>query len=107
MNDSYDIAQIFADNLRSLRKRKNISQMELSARTGLSQTFINNIENCRKWVSPETMSLLCKELEAYPAELFATSDLPDSATAYRAFKEGERLKQELQEILSRYGDIGT
>jgi transcriptional regulator with XRE-family HTH domain len=57
----------------TLRKQNNLSQLELAEKADLSLTFINNIENGKKWVSPETLSILCAVLNAYPFEFFVTT----------------------------------
>ncbi|ULQ59660.1 helix-turn-helix domain-containing protein [Brucepastera parasyntrophica] len=101
-NKNYDILHIFGENLRRLRKKHRISQLELSSRTDLSHTFINNIENGKKWISPQTLTILCKELHAYPFEFFLTNDLLDSNSVYLALAEKSNLIFELDEIIAKY-----
>ncbi len=102
MKKDYNILSIVGNNLRILRNRKNISQLELSSRTGLSHTFINNIENGKKWISAQTLEILSIELGAYPFEFFLTPDVPDSESGYRSKKIQEQMILELDEMLSRY-----
>ena len=51
MKDS-KIKNLFGFNLKRLRKQKKISQIELSEKVDLAFTFISDIENGKKWVSP-------------------------------------------------------
>lgn len=51
-----EVRRIFAENLKKLRKQKGLSQLKLSNEMQIAFTFINDIENCKKWVSPETIA---------------------------------------------------
>lgn len=102
MKQTYNLTQIVGNNLRNLRKKRNLSQLEMSAKTNLSHTFINNIENGKKWVSHKTLAIFCRELNAYPFEFFLTDDIPDLNTRYKTETEHNHLILELAEILSRY-----
>ncbi len=51
-----DVRKIFAENLRNLRKQKGLSQLRLANEIHMAFTFINDIENCKKWISPETIA---------------------------------------------------
>ncbi|MBE6347548.1 MAG: helix-turn-helix transcriptional regulator [Spirochaetaceae bacterium] len=46
----------FAKNLKKIRKLKGLSQLKLANELQMAFTFINDIENCKKWVSPETLA---------------------------------------------------
>ena len=54
--EEMEIRQIFADNLKKIRKQRGLSQLKLSNEIQMAFTFINDIENCKKWVSPETLA---------------------------------------------------
>ena len=54
--EEIEVRQIFANNLKKLRKQKGLSQLKLSNEIQMAFTFINDIENCKKWVSPETIA---------------------------------------------------
>lgn len=51
-----EIKKLFGYNLKRIRKAKNISQMQLALKVDMHFTFINAIENGKKWVSPESIS---------------------------------------------------
>ena len=61
-----NIRYLFAKNLRRLRTIANLSQVSLAAQAGLTHNFINDIENGKKWVSPETIAKLACVLKAEP-----------------------------------------
>jgi transcriptional regulator with XRE-family HTH domain len=73
--DGIEIRRIFARNLKRLRDLQNVSQLELSSRTGLTHNFINDIENCRKWVSPETLAKFAIALRVQPFQFFLSEFL--------------------------------
>jgi len=102
MKQNYDIKQIVADNLRKLRNNSNLSQLELATRTGLTQTFVNNIENRKRWISARTLALFCKELDAYPFQFFLTDDIPGPDSGYAAIQENAKFMNALQELIATY-----
>lgn len=54
--EAMEVRAIFAENLKKLRRQKGLSQMKLANELQMAFTFINDIENCKKWVSPETLA---------------------------------------------------
>ena len=73
MNSS-KVRKLFGYNLKRLRKQKKISQIELSEKVDLAFTFISDIENGKKWVSPETIEKLSKFLDVEVYQFFLTED---------------------------------
>ena len=65
-----NIRSLFSKNLRRLRNIANLSQVNLAARANLTHNFINDIENGKKWVSPETIGKLANALKAEPYQFF-------------------------------------
>lgn len=66
----YEIRILFGQNMKRFRKEKNISQMQLAEKADLTFNFINDIENGKKWISPNTLSKLCTALEVQPYHFF-------------------------------------
>ena len=62
--------QYVIDKIKSIRIRKGISQMELSLRSNLSQSFIVNIEKGRKQPSVLTLIRIAEALEVNPQDFF-------------------------------------
>jgi transcriptional regulator with XRE-family HTH domain len=65
-----DINILFGKNLKRIRTQKNISQLTLANMAELAHTFINDIENGRKWISSETLARLSNALEIEPYQFF-------------------------------------
>ncbi|MDR0562562.1 MAG: helix-turn-helix domain-containing protein [Spirochaetaceae bacterium] len=68
--DGRNVRTLFSNNLRRLRSLQNISQLSLANRAGLTHNFINDIENCKKWVSPQTIAKLAAVLHVEPYQFF-------------------------------------
>jgi transcriptional regulator with XRE-family HTH domain len=82
MKDRYDemgIRSLVAQNLKRLRELRNMSQITLSGISGLTHNFINDIENCTKWISAKTIAKLASALEVEPYQFFLPGSLPDDA----------------------------
>lgn len=92
-----EIREIFAKNLKIFRAEQKISQMALAEKANVAQNFINDIENCKKWISPATLSKLCKALGIMPYQLF----LP-VATVQKT--ESDLIKQFSNEVINSIVD---
>jgi transcriptional regulator with XRE-family HTH domain len=62
--------QFVIDKIKSIRMKKGISQMELSLRSNLSQSFIANIEKGKKQPSVVTLIRIAEALEVNPQDFF-------------------------------------
>ena len=65
-----NIRSLFSKNLRRLRGIANLSQVNLAAAANLTHNFVNDIENGKKWVSPETLAKLASALRVEPYQFF-------------------------------------
>ena len=92
-----DIREIFSRNLRHFRSLKNLSQFALSNKAGLAHNFVNDIENRKKWVSPETIAKLATVLEVEPYQLFITNPLDGKQTT--------RIHSYLDELNDRFSEV--
>ena len=100
----HDIQTLFGNNLRQIRRKNNLSQMGLSDKTGKSHTFINNMENGKKWASPETLCALCNELNVPAYEFFLTDDIRKENSAINIKSKHTQLLENIREMVSRYGE---
>jgi transcriptional regulator with XRE-family HTH domain len=66
-----DVRVMLSRNLKRLRAKKNLSQLNLGIEAGLTHNFINDIESGKKWVSPKTLAALASALDTRPHEFFA------------------------------------
>lgn len=66
-----EVRKILAQNLKDLRKQFGLSQQKLANELQMAMTFINDIENCKKWVSPETLAKFSMFFNVPVGALFA------------------------------------
>lgn len=64
--------EIFARNLKTLRRARGWSQEELAHRAGLDRTYISSLERQKYAPTLEVLDKLAIALEASPAELIST-----------------------------------
>lgn len=69
-----EIKELFGYNLKRLRKAQNLSQMELANKLDMHFTFISDIENGKKWVSPETIAKISSLLKTEPYQFLLPKD---------------------------------
>ena len=82
-------------SIRRIRKEKKLSQLELSVRAGMSQSFIANLELGKKEPSVMTLIRIADALEASPRDFF-----PESSSSNTADMK-KQIKQEIKELLER------
>ena len=82
--------QYTIEKIKSIRVKKGISQMELSLRSNLSQSFIANIEKGKKQPSVLTLLRIADALEVNPQEFFPESIDSDSK---------EQAKEKIRKLL--------
>ena len=61
------------NKIKTIRTKKGISQMELSLRSNLSQSFIVNVEKGKKQPSVLTLIRIAEALEVNPQDFFPES----------------------------------
>ncbi|MDR1143532.1 MAG: helix-turn-helix domain-containing protein [Spirochaetaceae bacterium] len=93
-----DIRKIFGANLKLFRTRKGLSQLALSAKSGLAHNFVNDIENRKKWVSPETIAKLAAVLDVEPYQLLMANPL-DGKQTKRIHVYLDELKDSFNEVV--------
>lgn len=62
------------ENIRKHRVANSFSQVKLAEATGLSVTFVQNVEAGKRWVGPKTVSTLARALKISESELFLDCD---------------------------------
>ncbi len=63
------LVNIFANNLKTQRKKKGISQEELAAICGLHRTYIGAVERAERNISIKNIEKISVALEIQPFEL--------------------------------------
>ncbi|MDR1446282.1 MAG: helix-turn-helix domain-containing protein [Treponema sp.] len=74
-----DIRLLFGRNLKRLREMHNISQFGLANMTGLTNAFINDIENSKRGISEKTLAKLSSALNVAPYRFFLPEKIPDDS----------------------------
>ncbi|MBQ7158382.1 MAG: helix-turn-helix transcriptional regulator [Treponema sp.] len=97
-----EIRDLFGYNLKRIRKLQNISQMQLAEKIDMNFTFINAIENGKKWVSPESIAKFTQALNVEAYQFFLPRDYrfeqsPDIAAFTKDLQDNFAL------LKSRYG----
>ena len=69
--DIRDQLQRVVERIKSIRTKKGVSQMELSLRSNLSQSFIANVEKGKKQPSVLTLLRIADALEVNPQDFFS------------------------------------
>jgi len=98
---NYDYASVLAKNIKRIRNKLGMSQMELALQADVSIAFINAIENKQKWVSASTLSKITDALSAAPYELFLTDDVNEEDLNIIAGRHNE-LITDLNKLLKKY-----
>jgi len=78
------------DKIKEIRTKKGISQMDLSLRSNLSQSFIANIEKRKKQPSVVTLIRIADALEVNPHDFFPELIEKD---------EKEHVKEKIKKLL--------
>ena len=94
-----EVRQVLSANLRRLRKQRGLSQLKLANELQMAMTFINDIENCKKWVSPETLAKFATFYNMPISEFFATDAEQMPATPVNVPLLFETLTSELNDTL--------
>jgi len=69
-NGMTDLHRSLAANLKNLRARWGFSQAELAERSGVSVSYVGEIEMALKWPQAEILERLSKALHVKPYQLF-------------------------------------
>lgn len=105
-----EIRTLFGHNLKRFRKEKDISQMQLAEKADLTFNFINDIENGKKWISPNTLAKLSSALDVQPYHFFLSvqsvqNDKYCKDETLSAFSDDvlNQISKILRETVERYG----
>jgi len=77
-----NLQTILGANLRRYRNLLKFSQVKFAKKVAISVPFLSDIENGKKWASPNTLMKMSKVLDIDVYELLKPENkLPDDATA--------------------------
>lgn len=102
--------ELFIKNLRFYRKKRGLSQLDLSEKIEISPNYLNAVENGKNFPSPEVVQAITEILDILPYHLFLESPVKippcDDAEKTRMIQELADIKQklvrEIDDIIQKY-----
>lgn len=70
MEELIDIPKLFGENLKKIRKQKNLTQSELAEKLDVTQKHLSVIETGTQFASATLISKIAHVLDVTPSELF-------------------------------------
>ena len=75
-----DLRDILSTNLKKYRTYRKLTQAEFAEKIDISIPFLSDVENGKKWVSPNTLAKMADTLDIEAYELLKPEQiLPDNA----------------------------
>ncbi|MDR0321732.1 MAG: helix-turn-helix transcriptional regulator [Treponema sp.] len=100
--DEKYIYRLISSNIKRLRSVQNISQLELALSAGLTHNFINDIENCKKGVSAQTLAKLSVALSCEPHQFFLPEGTSNNEVMVYVKDFNDSLQKVLGELTRQY-----
>ncbi len=102
------IQELLARNIKEARGRLKLTQEMLAERTGLTTSFIGEVEICRKYPRPQTLQKVADALGLKPYQLFveteSSKELEKHKLLARILLELKgNINRELEATLMRHG----
>ncbi len=95
---SNDIQKRLGENLKRIRKSKNLTQFQLAEIADVSEETIKNIELCRCWTSDKNLAKITEALNVDIYKLF----LPVESSIQKDSENIAQIKQIIAEDLKSY-----
>lgn len=100
----------FGARVRTLRRRKGLTQEELAERISISASFMGHIERGTRIASLETLVALCNELKVTPQALLSaslTNEIDEHLPDHLSMEDRNRLSSFLRmanEVINNLGE---
>ena len=98
--DKKYIHKLISNNIKRLRNLKNLSQLNLSYEAELTHNFINDIENCKKGISVNSLAKISTALKVEPYQLFLPEGINNNEVYAHDFKD--TMQKAVAEIVFKY-----
>ena len=97
---------IVGNNIRTIRTRKGLTQEALALESGLSQGYINQLENGKRLYTQKSLEMIAESLSTPVIELFKEADVKKAATGDRQKDHADKknYKKELVALLKGMPD---
>jgi transcriptional regulator with XRE-family HTH domain len=93
---------IVGNNIRTIRTRKGLTQEALALESGLSQGYINQLENGSRLYTQKSLEMIAEALTTPMITFFKEEDSPENQTRDHADKKN--YKKELLSLLNGMPD---
>ena len=93
-----DIQKRLGENLKRIRKSKNLTQFQLAELADISEETVKNIELCRCWTSEKNLAKITEALNIDIHKLF----LPVESSIQKDSENISQIKQTIAEELKSY-----
>lgn len=100
--DEQYIKRLISNNIKRLRSLQNISQLTLALNTGLTHNFINDIENCKKGVSANTLAKLSLALNVEPYQFFLPEGSANNEVMIYVKDFNDSLQKVVKDLTQQY-----
>jgi len=100
--DEKYIHQLISGNIKRLRSLQNISQMGLALNTGLTNNFINDIENCKKGISAKSLAKLSVALNVEPYQFFLPEGMSNNEMMLYVKDFNDSLQKVVADLTEQY-----
>lgn len=91
MNNTEEFEKLFQSRIRNEREKAQMSQLDLSLCSGISQNMITYIETGKRTPTLRTIIKICNALNINPAILFADED-----------SEKQKIKKSVIDLIQRF-----
>jgi len=99
-----ELMSVVQTNIRRYRDYRKWTQAQLAEKLEISVNFLSDIENGKKWISPETMVKFASAFNIEPFELFKPADAPEASVSVLFSKYNDEVVKAVSESLERvYG----
>ncbi len=100
--DAAELQKVFAGNIRKYRLLSNLTQMKLAETADISVGFLCDIENGKKWPTPETIVKLTAALNIEPYQLFMDDTGSNAADEVQIYRRdvSRQLKKSLEQAIN-------
>lgn len=96
-----EIQKRLGENVKKLRKARNLTQFQFAEKAGISEETVKNIELCRCWTSDKNLAKITEALEVDIYKLF----LPITLSVTEESENTKHIKKIITDNLKEYIDL--
>ena len=96
-----ELKVIVRTNIKRYREFRKWTQAQLAEKLNISINFLSDIENGKKWISPESMVKIASTFNIEPFELFKPANVPEPSVFTFFSRYNDEVVQAVSESLDR------